>query len=1031
MSTCFGPWLLGVVAAALSPSLAFAPNGSPSPAAAAVPRQAEPHRVLYFHDDEQGRLLASPAWRRFAETDGVGWTARFDEATHAPKWMWGRGIPMPAGSAGELVPALTALLERHAGLLGITDRLTLRSASYAADVDTWYVDLDVLRDGLRTWRGGISARVERGNLVLLTVGTAARLPVTGSLDLGPDEAVGRAIADGPVPDAVHTDVSTEPILLERRLDGHLQLRTSWLVRTRTADPPGRWVTFVDAETGAILSVHDEVRYASGTITGRHHERTVDGQPLVEDPIPLAVVSSGGSNTLTDENGDYTLAGNGPYDTEFDGGYVTVSNDAGGEGRLSGNNADLTWTTGEASQAEIDTYVFVNQVRVWGEETAPEVGWVQGPINAIVNINQACNAFWDGQVNFFSSGGGCNNTGQIADVVYHEWGHGFHYYSILSGEFDGSLSEGAGDTTAFLQTHDSEIGPHFFTSGPGIRDVAPDQRYPQDFVNNDYLVHENGLIFGGAFWDLLGLLTDAEGLDAGTRSTSHVFAGTLKGGSDIPGSFFEALVADDDDGNLENGTPHVCELYDAFGRHGLPTGGGGPSIDGVLVTHDPVVSAVPNVDVPVAVDLLAIESGCRTVGARSGAVHFRVNGGSWDQAALSTGGTAVDGSIPAQPFGATVEYYVDGVSDDGAAFVTPSGGPIAPYTFYVGDVLEIRCDDFERDDGGYQHELVSGEVADGADDWQWGAPTGQGGDPSGAFSGGNAWGNDLGFEGFNGQYQSGKVNRLASPKIDPAHYTDVFVQYRRWLQIQDGDFDQAVITVDGTPVWSNFVGPQGSDDDHRDTSWVNHAVALEGLGDRTKLKLGFELHSNNAGEFGGWTIDDVCVLAPATPDNRLGITDFVAEPTDDTIVHLSWTNPKHRPVEKVRVVRRLDRFPTGWSDGDLAEELSAPEPGAKVELDDVNGHPGATFYAVYGFDGTDWLSWTIEGWNADGVDLVGGDVPPQDAWDTGAAGEEDDEGSPIGGCSCDAGGVGPLGRLGWVAGLGILAVGRRRARVSPA
>ena len=36
------------------------------------------------------------------------------------------------------------------------------------------------------------------------------------------------------------------------------------------------------------------------------------------------------------------------------------------------------------------------------------------------------------VAFLSRGGGCNNTGRIADVSYHEWGHGFHYYNLLSG-----------------------------------------------------------------------------------------------------------------------------------------------------------------------------------------------------------------------------------------------------------------------------------------------------------------------------------------------------------------------------------------------------------------------------------------------------------------------------------------------------------------------------------------------------------------------------------------------------------------------
>ena len=64
---------------------------------------------------------------------------------------------------------------------------------------------------------------------------------------------------------------------------------------------------------------------------------------------------------------------------------------------------------------------------------------------------------------YVEGGGCANTGLIADVNYHEWGHGLHYYSLLSGTFDGSYSEGYSDTVAFLMTLDSTIAPGFLSA----------------------------------------------------------------------------------------------------------------------------------------------------------------------------------------------------------------------------------------------------------------------------------------------------------------------------------------------------------------------------------------------------------------------------------------------------------------------------------------------------------------------------------------------------------------------------------------
>ena len=48
--------------------------------------------------------------------------------------------------------------------------------------------------------------------------------------------------------------------------------------------------------------------------------------------------------------------------------------------------------------------------------------------------------------------------------------------------------------------------------------------------------------------------------------------------------------------------------------------------------------------------------------------------------------------------------------------------------------EINCNDFEENDGGFTHELISGRNQEGADDWMWNVPVGSGGDPDYAASG---------------------------------------------------------------------------------------------------------------------------------------------------------------------------------------------------------------------------------------------------------------------------------------------------------
>ncbi len=832
----------------------------PRPAAAFAPSDdvhigIEPQRIQYVHPQEQARLKREEPWLAFVKAEGSDWDVRFDEATRTPRHIWGPGIEVDTRSADSVSADAQAFIERHATLLGVEPgQLVPRSTSYVERVDTWYVEFDALRDGLTTYRGGLSARIKHGNLVLLNVATAPAASVTGSQSVSTAAAIDYAIAQGPAPGAEHTERSATPILLERRTVAGHELRHTMQVHTRTQSPPGLWVSFIDGVTGELLNVHNEVRFITGSVEALHHERTVDGSPLVQSPVPIVEVYGDSDQDTTDDFGLYDVATSSQYDTEFNGDYLYVNYWSGPEGLLSSSDADLLWTSSDASQAEIDTYIFLHHVRDWGLRVAPEVGMSTFDLTSNVNIPDVCNAYYDGNVNFFSAGSGCNNTGQIADVNYHEWGHGFHAWSLEAGVWDGSVGEGAADVVAFLLTEDSLIAPFFNTSGSGIRDVSPNQVYPDDI---SFSVHSNGLIFGGAMWDLWNLLKTDLGESPGTETTEQIHAGLLKGGPDIPGTYFEALVADDDDGNLANGTPHTCQIIEAFGNHGLGDAAGG---DAFFADHEPLEREPADIATAVVVDVSSVAPECISVVADGADLNYRINGGEWQSSATSIAGTEIAGEIPAQPIGTFVEYYIGGIDSDGRDFAAPSGGITSPYSFYVGDVVEIAFNDFEADDGGYTHALLSGDVQDGADDWQWGVPQGESNDPSSGFSGSNVWGNDLGDENFNGAYQPDKINRLETPEYETGHYTEVFLQYRRWLQMEDALYDQAIITANGDTVWTNW-SSSGGTDHHEEDQWVSHAVDLDGRGDRGTVQLGWEMHSDGGLEFGGWTIDDGRHLRP--------------------------------------------------------------------------------------------------------------------------------------------------------------------------
>jgi MYXO-CTERM domain-containing protein len=858
-------------------ALAFAPSED-------IYIGAEPYRVQSYTPDVQLRMRHSQAWQSFLEGEGEGrWMVRFDERAGTVHRAWGKGLALGDLSTEAAAEAsVRAFLERNPGLAGVdTDELRFEHLLYDSNSQTHVVRFERLVDGVPVWRGGLKLIFRYGKLVMFDVAThpGASVDATPSLDVM--AATGEAIARGPLPDAEHELVDARLVVLP--LDtGRLRYHLAWEVRTKTGgEPPGAWVSHVDAHTGELLNVYNEVRFLAGLLEGEHDTRTVDGSTSVS-PVPFArITSDDGGSTTTDLYGAFSLSGD-SFTTDFNGTYVRVDNSNGSEGEVTFEGSSYEWSPEDATEAEIDSYIFLHHVREWALVYAPTVtSVVSSQLRSNVNIRSSCNAYWNGNVNFYQDSGSCNNTGRIADVNYHEWGHGFHYYSA-SGYTDGSIGEGIGDVAAFLQTDDSQLAPYFYKGyASGIRNADNTKSYPDDFSNRD--VHANGTIFSGAMWDLWEELED----DYGDREVawdvlSQLFADGIKSGPDIPGSYDAMVAADDDDGDLSNGTPHQCAIIDAFGLHGLGPGG---TDEGVLaIQHTPIGNQLPwRGDHLVTADIINYAGDCVEREVEAATLWYSVDGGeSWSNAAMEiVDGDVAEGAIPEQPDGTIVHYYITADSEDGDLL---AGGEINPFSLFVGNLVELYCEDFEGGEGDYTHELVSGETSSGADDWHHDYPAGKEGDPSMPYSGEHIWGNDLGQtidgQGYNGLYQSGKHNRLISPLIDITEEVkgaEAYVlQFARWLLIEDGDSDQAWVTVDGEESWGNYVG--GGFDSHLDGQWVLSTHFVDDLDGDGALSITWELSSDERNEFGGWNVDDVCVYAwvpepePPEPEVDTGLGD---------------------------------------------------------------------------------------------------------------------------------------------------------------
>ncbi|MEW6746620.1 MAG: M20/M25/M40 family metallo-hydrolase [Planctomycetota bacterium] len=205
-----------------------------------------------------------------------------------------------------------------------------------------------------------------------------------------------------------------------------------------------------------------------------------------------------------------------------------------------------------------------------------------------------------------------------------------------------------------------------------------------------------------------------------------------------------------------------------------------------------------------------------------------------------------GQIPGQSPG-TVRYYLLATDDQGYQEWLPDGTSPGETTFEfaVGIRNSLFTDDFETDKG-WTHGGTT------QDDWQRGLPRGKSTDPSSAYSGVNAWANDLGASGWDGEYENYANNWLESPGISTIGQTGVHLQYRRWLGVEQGIYDQAILKVAGVKVWEN-----AANSDHIDTDWALHNLDVSTQADnKASVKIRLELKADGGLTYGGWNIDDV-------------------------------------------------------------------------------------------------------------------------------------------------------------------------------
>jgi trimeric autotransporter adhesin len=634
---------------------------------------------------------ARPALERFFATHGDGWEVRWDDRGDRPNVVQGAGIELlrrhPQGAqaldVAEVEKSTRRFIDRFPELFRISrGDLRLDPTSTAIGADQWFLQFEQTHRGVPVEGARVFFRFGHGRLVQFGSELVGEVRIDATPAVTKSEAAGLAFEQsGVVADQADMQDAGTLLIVPRLRSGEMpgeryegapgegyDHRLVWQITFRLPDDQATYRARVDAKTGELVELIDVNLYA--TVSGGIYPQT-NTDPEEIRPFPQCIVNNNGTKQ-TDAAGLYSYDG-GTATTTLNGRYIRMSDNCGAislsnstDGNLDfGTSGGTNCTTpglGGAGNTHSTRTAFyhLTQINRRAASYLPGNAWLNGTLQANVNINQACNAFWNGStVNFYRSGSSgstqCSNTGEISDVFLHEWGHGLDENTGGAANENGS-GEAVGDTFAMIYQRDGCIGENFIPGEnchnceacTGVRDVSDFDisgpaviARPSNIANNagpncdqfvcpylaqgifpyqgpmGYEGHCESYIASSAMWDLAQMLIAAHGTEAGWAQLEKIWYTSLaptksayqvvSGGKCNPSAtvngcaasnWYTALLpADDNDGNLANGTPNACRIWDAFNAHGIACGTR-PVCSGAPPTPTPTRTPTPaNTPIP--------------------------------------------------------------------------------------------------------------------------------------------------------------------------------------------------------------------------------------------------------------------------------------------------------------------------------------------------------------------------------------------------------------------------------------------------
>ena len=554
----------------------------------------------------------------------------------------------------------------HAELLGIDPAELGKVSAAQVSPDLWQVSVPQTVGGVEVRHARLAASISHGNLV--TVGTETwgrvRIGTTPAVAAAKALAIGFDSTGGRTPmDVVLSAPKLElvPIAPPEHQAGEAFVgpvgqgyrhRLVWTFVFQRNPELASWEVMVDAGSGDVIALQDANHYVQRGFSGGVYPVTSTeicptngtcGTMQSGWPMPHANTGFAAPNNFTNSAGifDYT---SGTATTTLSGRYFRMVDSCGaisassatGDINLGGTNGQHDCTTGTGggagnTPASRSGFYELNRIAEQARGWLTSNSWLNTQVTSNMNLNQTCNAFWSpaaGTVNFYRSGGGCRNTGELAGVFDHEWGHGMDDNDAGGGL--SNSSEAYADIAAIMRLQTSCIGHGFFwtlndgcgqtvdgtgfnsnealtgasyccTDCSGVRDadfakhVPPNPATALGFVCGQCTassgpcgrqVHCAAAPSRQAAWDLVARDLTAAPFNLDSQSAFLVGArvfyagsgnigtwhactcGSSSSGCGATNAYMQWITADDDNGNVNDGTPHMTAIFNAFNRHGI-------------------------------------------------------------------------------------------------------------------------------------------------------------------------------------------------------------------------------------------------------------------------------------------------------------------------------------------------------------------------------------------------------------------------------------------------------------------------------